>query len=279
MLEHAEVLKNILVSAIASKHPSRPSEVTDEQFKSCRSFLSNFIGNDRGNKRIGKVFSVNYDLLLYWSILHDSFDVDWDTGEMVVEADQELTHDDGFRADEDDYDAEYVAWDAFQGTNTQSIFFLHGALHLYERGPQLAKMCWERAGNSPLMDQIRSALDQDRYPLFVSEGSTGFKMKRINRSAYLSRSLRSFSGCCTTKGAALFIVGHSLATNDDHVLKRIKKGKIGRLFVSLFGDPDSPGNKEIRARAEALAEGRRPVDAMTVNFIDAASIHVWDAAA
>ena len=126
------------------------------------------------------------------------------------------------------------------------------------------------------MDQIRGALDDDRYPLFVSEGTSAFKMKRINRNAYLSRSLRSFFGCCGTKNAAMFIIGHALAPNDDHILKRIKKGKIGRLYVSLFGDPDSPYNQGIRARAEALAEGRLVKDAMTVNFIDAGSLHIWD---
>lgn len=263
-----------MVNAIANKHPSRPSDVTDQQFENCRDFLSNFIGVDREN-RIGKVFSLNYDLLLYWAVLHDTFEIDWMTGE-ISSSDQELNHDDGFRADEDDYEAEYVVWDPFHGTNSQSVFFLHGALHLYERGPQLAKMCWERAGNNPLMDQIRSALDEDRYPLFVSEGTSAFKMKRINRNAYLSKSLRSFFGCCGTKNAAIFIVGHSLASSDDHILKRIKKGKIGRLYVSLFGDPNSPENSAIRARAQALADGRPLNAAMTVSFIDAATLHVWD---
>jgi hypothetical protein len=278
MMEHSNILKGILVNAIANKHPSRPGDITDEQFENCRAFLSNFIGTQRGN-RIGKVFSLNYDLLLYWSVLHDTFDVDWLTGEISVEADQELDHDDGFRADEEDYEAEYVVWDPFHGTNSQSIFFLHGALHLYERGPQLAKMCWERAGNDPLMDQIRRALDDDRFPLFVSEGSSSFKMKRINRSAYLSRSLRSSFGCCGTKNAAIFVIGHSLAANDDHILRRIKKGKIGRLYVSLFGDPDSSTNMAIRARAQALADGRLAKDAMTVRFIRSDTIHVWDHAA
>jgi hypothetical protein len=50
-------------------------------------------------------------------------------------------------------------------------------------------------------------------------------------------------------------------------------------FIKMFGDPDSPSNIAIRTRAEALAEGRSANDAMTVNFIDAESMHVWDHAA
>jgi hypothetical protein len=70
MAEHAELLKDILVEAIAGRHPSRPSEISEEQYENCRAFLANFIGFDRGN-RVGKIYSLNYDLLLYWSVLHD----------------------------------------------------------------------------------------------------------------------------------------------------------------------------------------------------------------
>lgn len=276
MTAHANLLKEILVGAIAGRHPDRPNAITEEQYQNCRAFLSNFIGMEREKNLAGKVFSLNYDLLLYWSILHDIVNINWDTGKFEIDVDQHLEHDDGFRAPEDNYDAEYVAWDQFSASNSQSVTFLHGALHLYERGPELAKLCWERAGNKPLMDQIRLALDQDRYPLFVSEGTSRSKMERINKSAYLSKGLRSFAGCCGTKSAALFVIGHSLAANDEHVLRRIQKGKIGQIYVSIFGDPTSPTNLDIRARAEALANARPEKVPLEVEFVDAATLHIWD---
>ena len=273
MEEHAELLKNILVQAIAGRHPARPNEISEEQYTNCRAFLAEFVGS--GQAKPGRVFSLNYDLLLYWSVLHDIIGYGWDGDNIVEVPDQQLIHDDGFRAPEDNYDAEYVAWEQFEASHDQTIIFLHGALHLYEQGPELAKLCWERSGNKPLMDQIKAALDADRYPLFVSEGTTHKKLRRINRSAYLSKGLRSFAGCCAQKNTSLFVIGHSLADNDEHVLRRIKNGKIRRMFVSIFGDPDSPGNTAIRAKAEYLSNQRPERYPLEVEFIDASTIHIW----
>jgi hypothetical protein len=273
MAAHADLLKEVLVQAIAGRHPARPSEVTEGQFSASRAFLRHFIGLDREKKYRGRVFSLNYDLLLYWTVLHD--EIDWDGQNVMERHNPDLHHDDGFRAPEDNWDAEYVAWEQFSASHEQSITFLHGALHLYERGPELAKLCWERAGNKPLMDQIRAALDEDKYPLFVSEGTTDFKLARINRSAYLSKALRSFATCCTTKSAALFVIGHSLDDNDDHVLKRIRNGKIGQVFISIFGDPDNDANKRLFAKAETWVGARPEFAPLQIDFIDAESLKIW----
>jgi hypothetical protein len=276
MAEHAELLKDILVEAIAGRHPSRPGEVTEEQYENCRAFLALFIGLDRGRNHAGKIFSLNYDLLLYWAVLHDVFHIDWSRDPPVEQVDQTLDNDDGFRAPEDDYEAEYVAWEQFHASHGQTISYLHGAMHLFERGPELAKLCWERSGNRPLMDQIREALDDDRYPLFVSEGTSAFKLRRINKSAYLSKALRSFASCCDIKGGALFIIGHALAANDTHVLRRIKDGKIGQLYVSIFGDPDGRENRIAIAKARSFANARHEKLPLVVEFIDASTLHIWD---
>lgn len=274
MAEHADLLKEVLVEAIAGRHPARPNEVSEQQYEACREFLRHFIGANRGNAR-GKIYTLNYDLLLYWTALHDIVKIDWDGDNIAIRQDPALDHDDGFRAPEADYDAEYVAWDQFSASHDQTISFIHGALHLYERGPELAKLCWERSGNKPLMDQIRAALDEDKYPLFVWEATTEIKLARINRSAYLSKSLRSFDGCCGTKKAALFVIGHSLADNDAHVLDRISHGKVAQVFVSLFGDPDDEKNKTVRAKAEAWRAVRHERYPLEVQFINADSIHIW----
>src|SRR5205085_12384025 len=138
----------------------------------CRTFLRHFIGTNRGNHR-GRIYTVNYDLLLYWAVLHD--EVELDGANFRIRADSELHHDDGFRAPEDNWDAEYVAWEHFGAAHEQTISFIHGALHLYERGPELAKLCWERSGHKPLMEESRSARDQDKYPPLVSYATTDVK--------------------------------------------------------------------------------------------------------
>ena len=274
MSEHAELLKEVLVQAIAGRHPSRPSEISEDQYRNCRAFLAEFIGANRAKP--GRIFSLNYDLLLYWAVLHDIFDIDWGVGETSVNPDQELGNDDGFRAPEDDFDADYVAWEQYEASKGQTITFLHGALHLYQRGSELAKLCWERSGNKPLMDQIRLALDQNRFPLFVSEGDTEQKLSRINRSAYLAKGLRSFAQCCKTKPNSLFVIGHSLADNDEHVLRRIRKGGCGRMFVSIHGNMDDEWNKQVVEKAHAMSAQRPDHKPLVVKFIDASTLHIWD---
>ncbi len=84
----AESIKTILVNAIASRHPDRPHNVSEEEYAACRQFLSHFIES--------KIFTLNYDVLLYWTLMHEDVD------------DLDLKCDDGFRAPEDDPEAPYL---------------------------------------------------------------------------------------------------------------------------------------------------------------------------
>lgn len=269
--QHAEHLKHALVSAIAGKHPDRLGEVTEQQFTAARTFLANFAGKKLD--RPGSIYTLNYDLLLYWTILHDPQPT-WKGTKLVLPDDALfLGRDDGFRAPADDYDAPYVTWDVEGGSNKQNIHFLHGGLHLFDAGNELQKFCWERSG-IPLMDQIHQALDSDRFPLFVSEGNSSSKLSKILHSGYLTRSYKSFAGVCGAPTNNLFIYGHSLADSDEHVLRLIERGHCASLFVSIYGDPDDDANAAIIHRAEliAAARDRYPLD---VFFYDAESAAVW----
>jgi hypothetical protein len=282
MATHVEALKGILVNAIAGRHPERPSDIAEEQYRACRAFLAHFVGENRDRRPEGKdlrgsIYTVNYDLLLYWTVLHDQV-IQWNTEnpfDSVLKQTEPLEHDDGFRAPEDDPDAPYVTWEAEGAADSQNIHFLHGALHLFDYGPDLQKKCWERSGGTPLVDQIRAALNETRFPLFVSEGDTESKLTRIRHSGYLQRSLKSFAGVCRSPGASLFIYGHSLAPNDDHVLRQIEKGKIHALYVSLHGDPESNSNRAIVSRAQRIAATRHERNPIDVVFFSAESAAVW----
>ena len=286
MAAHAEVLKELLVQAIAGRHPERPSDVTDDQYAACRAFLANFVGDSRnfktggGKDCRGNIYTLNYDLLLYWTLLHDQvlrFNAD-DPLASVIEDTEPLEHDDGFRAPDDDPEAPYVTWDAEGAADQQNIHFLHGALHLFDYGADLQKKCWERSGGVPLVDQIREALADGKFPLFVAEGNSGGKLARIRHSGFLQRSLKSFASICRPgRGheTALFIFGHSLAKSDEHVLHLIEKGKIGRVYVSLYGDRSSDYNRGVTRRAERIAASRDARFPLEVAFFDAEEASVW----
>lgn len=254
----ADALKDALAEVLARKHPDNVGAIEDQEYASARRFLANFDG---------RIYTVNYDLLLYWTLLQG--------------AGPPVRSDDGFRADPDDEDAEWVIWDGYEG-HSQRVFHLHGGLHLYDAGSQLKKITWVRTG-IPLVDQIRDALAGNVYPHVVTEGSSEQKLARVEHSPYLHRGLKSLNSC----GGSLFVFGHSLAENDEHVIARIENSKIESVFVSLHDDPDSTDNRTIRHRAELMIErraaheqpkpkGRRRL--LEVAFYDAESAAIWDVA-
>jgi len=236
-------LRKVLVATIATHHPDHPNEVSPAQYQACRTFLSHF----------DSVYTLNYDLLLYWTIMQK------DVGPRLK------VGDDGFRTPEDGK-ASYVSWEV-ENSDRQNVFYLHGALHLFDAGAELQKYTWINTGRR-LTDQIREALEASYYPLIVAEGRSDQKKTKIMHSNYLSRAYRSLPKVA----GAIFLHGHSLGDNDDHILRLIRLGRTRHLFVSIFGDPDSPPNRHIMARAQSLQDKRR---ARRVEFYDAASARVW----
>src|SRR3546814_5892144 len=111
----------------------------------------------------------------------------------------------------------------------------------------------------------------DKFPLFVDEGKSNQKLAKIKHSAYLHHSYKSFSAQMAQRNDALFIFGHSLAENDQHILKKIARGKIGQIYVGLYGDPESLGSKQIKSAANALAHLRDEKSQLQVAFFNARS--------
>jgi hypothetical protein len=251
----AEAVRVALAEVLASKHPENVGLIEDAEYASARAFLSHFNGS---------IYTVNYDLLLYWTLLQ--------------ELEPEISNDDGFRADPDDPEAEWVIWDGY-AAHGQHVYYLHGGLHLYDAGSILKKITWARTG-IPLVDQIRTALEQNVYPVVVTEGSSEEKLARIEHSPYLHKGLKSLQN----NQGTIFIHGHSLAENDEHVLARIERSKVEFAYVSLHGDPESETNQAIRHRADLMVERREAKEVgkqerwrkqLEINFYDADSAGVW----
>jgi len=247
MLDDADGLREVLVQAIASSHPECPSDLSESEYSHCRAFLSNFKA----------VYSLNYDLLLYWTQMH-------------VEEGGTSSSDDGFRKPDDDFDSDYVTWEPHQA-HGQNTYYLHGALHIFDSGTEIRKYTWCNTGIR-LIEQIRDALKKDYFPLFVAEGTTDEKLERVRHSDFLAKAYRSFSEI----GGNLFIYGHSLAENDEHYLERIEKGKIKKLFVGIHGDLKSPTNKKIIDRANAMPLKRTGRYNLEVFFYDTNTASVWN---
>ena len=238
-----DALRRVLVATISAHHPDQPNELSAEKYHACRTFLSRF----------DTVYTLNYDLLLYWAIMQS------EVGPVVK------VGDDGFRTP-DDGPASYVSWEV-ENSDGQNVFYLHGALHLFDAGAELQKYTWINTGRR-LTEQIRESLENSLYPLIVAEGRSEQKKGKIMHSNYLSRAYRSLPKATGT----IFLHGHSLADNDEHILRLVRRGKSKQLFVSIFGDPDSESNRAIISRAEGLAGNRNQ---RRVELYVAESAQVW----
>lgn len=259
---HAAQIKEILIQTIAGNHPEKPSRIDNEKYSACVEFLNNFLDSS------GAVYSLNYDLLLYWTLMFGL-----EANMLSVEPN------DGFGKNflDDEYGVEdYVVWQGDTNQHGQNIHYLHGALHVFDSDTEVEKFTWSNTG-IPLIDQTREALSNDKFPLFVAEGDSRKKLAKIKHSAYLYHSYKSFAermkqgaktSCC------LFTYGVSFSANDAHITQKIAKGKCSHLFVSIYGDPKSPTNNKIIDAVEELKRKRSNPELM-VTYYDAASAKVW----
>jgi Domain of unknown function (DUF4917) len=241
-------LREILVKTLTKHHPEKPGEISDLEYNNSLKFLSYF----------DKIYSLNYDLLLYWVLMKEP----------------NQKRDDGFRdpfkgKSKDYFEENFVVWE--NSTHSQNIHYLHGALHLFYSGPDLQKYCWERTGIK-LLDQIDLALKNNKFPLIVAEGTSKQKLERIQRSSYLGHNFRSLGAI----GGSLFLYGHSLAENDEHILKQISGNPhLKKIFISIHGDSKEDSKKRIIQRGEILRYHRGEDTKKEIFFFQAETASVW----
>lgn len=241
--ENITLLKTQLITVLSDTHPDDPSVIDSQRKTNCSKFLDNFCA----------LYTLNYDLLLYWINMSR------------LENNPKLKLSDGFHNNVDNEDQ--VIWDV-TNDHSQNVFYMHGALHIYNTGIEYEKITWSKTGMS-LKTQITEKINQEIFPLIVTEGTSKEKLAKIHSSGYLIRALKSLH---YIKGA-LFIYGHSLAENDDHIFNKLSK-KLEYIFISIYGDPNSNDNKNIKLRAESIKE--RFDISTEIIFYQAESANVWD---
>ncbi|MBK9193249.1 MAG: DUF4917 family protein [Crocinitomicaceae bacterium] len=64
MNEHSNRLKELLIETIAKHHPEYPKQIEESKIAACSNFLATFLNGE------GRIYSLNYDLLLYWTLMY-----------------------------------------------------------------------------------------------------------------------------------------------------------------------------------------------------------------
>lgn len=245
-----DAIKRHLIRAITRVHPRRPADFEDEAYETCLGFLLNFTGPERGGNT-GSIFTTNYDLLLYWT---------------VARFHHELDCDDGFRG-------RPLMWSEGNAEH-QNIFYMHGGLHIYEGDDGIRKLRSDR----PLLDQVETLLEDGDLPIFVAEGSSRQKRQRIRSNDYLLHARKAFRRVCADPEAVLFSFGHSLRTQDEHLLTLIGRGSCPTLFAGFPGGLDNHAANRIYEVANLLRQKRRELDRpdLDIAVYDSSECVVWE---
>lgn len=108
---------------------------------------------------------------------------------------------------------------------TQNLFFLHGAFHIYKDG-ELEKKITQNTDKA-LYDKLEQILNDDEKEIicvFQSEN----KIEAIKKSEYLKKALQKL----TVLSGSLVIIGSSLDDNDSHIFTQIESSKIDSVYIS-----------------------------------------------
>jgi hypothetical protein len=201
--EQIQYLREQLIVAVSRSHPSSfatecgivESKKRQKRVGQCRKFLLNF----------DTVFSLNYDLLLYWIrcfennfLGNDSFDkID---GELVFCPDD---------------DADFL--------------FPHGSLFTYRDGVGALKCKSSRA--NPILARLEDNINHGHFPMCVSEGTGEQKLEAIKSNYYLNFSYNKIK---ESKGT-IFTFGCSfLDSKDDHIIKAMLKSPADKIVVGEY---------------------------------------------
>lgn len=234
-LQDAAKVREALIQAVRTVHPGVRFEIPDKQIDSCANFLDNFVD----------IFTLNYDLQLYWVILQRL----------------QKRHTDGFGLGN-----EANGFRTFSEGAYCSTYYLHGALHLFEdeKGGTRKRVLT----SSTIVDDIAATIRSSRQlPLFVAEGTTLQKLKKINSVPYLRycyENLKTISG-------SIIIFGHSASENDIHIYNAIfSSPELKRVFFCVHS-PEHDWS-QLRERLARFSERRKDVE---IFYVNAATAAVW----
>lgn len=232
-----EEVRTAFISAVQGVHPDNAALMGHDECERCIStFLEHFVGRKRPETRMGRIYTTNYDLLLYWVLAR--------SGRRLRCYDSHISPLD---------DRRLGLWNP---EKPPGLVYLHGALHLYQRrsGGQ-AMLRYD--GQRSLIAQAKAHLDRGNFPVIVAEGTSEDKAARIARNGYLSWGLKYLRSGLRNREGALFTYGHSLDDRDAHILRHVGSGRIKAIYIGAYGglDANSAAIQRWKQRWGALREG------------------------
>ncbi|KAA6318947.1 hypothetical protein EZS27_031099 [termite gut metagenome] len=213
-------------------HPEHVFKIPEEKSLACCAFMEDYLANN------GYVFSSNYDLLLYWVLMRNTSKNAGDGFGRELENPLEGEY-------IPDYEPEYSELRWGKHKDSQSVFYLHGALPFFDTGIDVIK---EEYDGDYLLDKIKARMEKKEYPIFVTAGNAIEKLTHIMHNKYLSfcyDALSSITG-------SLITFGFNFGDNDTHIIDAINKAaqqpkpnRLWSIYIGVYSDNDYAHIKEI----------------------------------
>ncbi len=240
-------LRDTLIKTIREIHPTYPD--VEHFLKPIANFMMNF----------KTVLSLNYDLIIYWSMLlaNETLRCTWF---------KDCFKEDG--AFEKDFGFYYQPLPPAKGATL--IFYPHGSLSLaIDQSGDEVKL--SRSKEVYLLDRILKKWEaQDYIPLFVSEGESKEKFRAITRSSYLNA---VYDSVLSRVSGSLVIYGWSASEHDNHIFNALDHKGVTDIAVSVYTqDPDWESYCE--GIEDRIASARHIRNA-NVEFFDAENSECW----
>ena len=246
----SETLKTSLIDAVKTLHPEHVFEIPKAKSEKCADFLQGFLANG------GKVFTTNYDLLLYWVLMRNGV-------EDAV---------DGFGKEFEGYDLstgepEFAELCWGKRRDAQGVFYLHGALHLFDTGVEIVKELYD--SEHYLLTKIKERIDKKDYPIFVTAGNGHEKMTHVTHNKYLQHGFDTFASI----EGSLIVFGFGFGDSDSHIIDAINKSakhgqktddRLWSVYIGVNSQSSLDRIREIESKFQCK-----------VNYYDARTVGVW----
>lgn len=244
--EYYYEIRDSLISTIRDIHPTYQSA---ERFLfPIADFLMNF----------KTVLSLNYDLLVYWSMLtgNEKFECQW--------------FKDCYIEGEFQKDFNWLYNPLPPARSATLVFYPHGNLFLAtDINGNEEKL--SRTKDEFLLDTILTRWkEKDYIPLFVSEGHAAEKFRAITRSSYLNT---VYDSVLTKIKDSLVIYGWSASEQDEHIFNAIDHKGITNIAVSVH--KANPNWEAYCERIEDRLASTRHLRESIVYFFDSQCEGCW----
>jgi hypothetical protein len=205
------------------------------------------------SKQFKTILSLNYDLILYWAMMHENSRLD---GSWF----KDCFFNRQFQIDWARYRDPYGD---IKGTSL--VFYPHGNVVFYRKDFSSERKLLAGGDNNLLESVLKSWEEKSRVPLFVCEGLEENKRDSIGSSDYLER---VFYEVLPSLKDTLVIYGWGFGDQDVHILEQIKKAEILKVAVSIRN-----GNEVAIGIAEKKLNG---IGIENITFFDSASKGCWN---